>query len=43
MNKYKVDITNLNTNTIKVLKHKETIQLFIKYQAGDLKAIDEFL
>ncbi len=43
MSKYKVDITNLNTNNIKVLKHKETVELFKKYQAGDLKAKDELV
>lgn len=43
MSKYKVDITNLNTNNIKVLKQEEMILLFKKYQAGDLSAKEELI
>lgn len=43
MSKYKVDITGLNTSDIKVLKHKETVELFQKYQAGDEKAKDDLV
>ena len=43
MSKYKVDITNLNTNNIKVLKQEEMIELFKRYQNGDLKAKDELI
>lgn len=43
MSKYKVDITNLNTSDIKVLKQKEMNELFKKYQAGDLKAKEELI
>ena len=38
MAKYKVDICGINTNDITVLKSKETIELFKKYQEGDLFA-----
>lgn len=43
MSKYKVDITNLNTSNIKVLKSNEMIELFKRYQAGDLSAKDELV
>lgn len=43
MSKYKVDITNLNTSTIKVLKTEEMIELFKRYQAGDLSAKEELI
>ena len=43
MSRYKVDITNLNTSTIKVLKQKEMIDLFKKYQAGDKLAKEELI
>ncbi len=43
MSKYKVDITNLNTNTIKVLKQSEMNELFKKYQAGDKSAKEELI
>lgn len=43
MSKYKVDITNLNTNNIKVLKSDETKELFIRYQAGDESAKEELV
>ena len=38
MAKYKVHICGINTNDITVLKSKETIELFKKYQNGDLFA-----
>ncbi len=43
MSKYKVDITNLNTNNIKVLKQDEMVELFKKYQAGDIEAKEELI
>ena len=36
MGKYKVDITGINTNDLKVLKNQEIIDLFLEYQKGDL-------
>lgn len=38
MAKYKVDITGINTNELTVLSSKETIELFQKYQKGDMQA-----
>lgn len=35
MSKYKVDITNLNTNDIKVLSNTETINLFKRLRSGE--------
>ena len=43
MAKNKVEITGINTSKIKVLKHKEMIELFKKYQSGDLSAKDELV
>ncbi len=43
MSKYKVDITNLNTNDIKVLKQSEMNELFKQYQQGDLTAKEELI
>ena len=43
MSKYKVDITNLNTSEIKVLKQKEMNELFKKYQSGDLNAKEDLI
>lgn len=43
MARYKVDITGINTNNIKVLKANETIALFKKYQSGDLNAKEELI
>lgn len=43
MSKYKVDITNLNTSAIKVLKSEEMIELFKRYQSGDLSAKEELI
>ena len=36
MSKYKVDITGINTNELKVLKNDEIINLFLQYQSGDI-------
>ena len=35
MARYKVDITNLNTNDIKVLSNNETINLFRRKEKGE--------
>lgn len=43
MSKYKVDITGINTNDIKVLKSEEMVELFKKYQNGDLQAKEELI
>ena len=43
MKNYKVEITNLDTNNIKVLNRKEMEELFKKYQSGDLKAKDKLI
>lgn len=43
MSKYKVEITGINTNHIKVLKNDEMIELFQKYQKGDLQAKEELI
>ena len=43
MSKYKVEITGINTNNIKVLKNNEMIELFKKYQNGDLQAKEELI
>lgn len=43
MSKYKVDITGINTNELKVLKNKEMLELFLKYQNGDLKSKEEIV
>ena len=43
MSKYKVDITGINTSEIKVLKNNEMIELFKKYQNGDLSAKEELV
>ncbi|MEG0977372.1 MAG: sigma-70 family RNA polymerase sigma factor [Bacilli bacterium] len=43
MAKYKVDITGLNTNDIKVLKNDEMTELFIRYQQGDLLAKEDLI
>ena len=40
---YKVEITGVNTNDLKVLKNKEKTELFLKLQAGDLSAKDELI
>ena len=41
MAKYKVDITGINTSSIKVLTDKEKEELFKKVKKGDLNARDE--
>lgn len=38
MAKYKVDITGINTNNLKVLSKEEMTALFVRYQNGDLDA-----
>jgi len=43
MSKYKVDITGLNTNEIKVLTNEEMTTLFTRYQQGDLHAKEELI
>ena len=43
MAKYKVDITGVNTNDIKVLSKEEMDELFIRYQNGDIKAKEELV
>ena len=43
MSKYKVDITGLNTNSIKVLTQEEMEELFIKMQQKDQNARDELI
>ncbi len=43
MSKYKVDIANLNTNDIKVLKQNEMNELFKRYQGGDKNAKEELI
>ncbi len=43
MSKYKVDITNLNTSNIKVLKSSEMIELFKRLKDGDLSAKEELI
>ena len=43
MSKYKVDITGINTNDIKVLKQEEQLVLFKKYKEGDLQAKEELV
>ena len=43
MANYKVEITGIDTNKLKVLSSKETLELFKKYQAGDLSAKEELI
>ncbi len=43
MARYKVDITGINTNDLKVLTSSEMTSLFKRYQAGDLKAKEELI
>ena len=40
MGKYKVEIPGVDTNNLKVLKNKEMIELFQRYQDGDKEAKD---
>ena len=43
MSNYKVDITGINTSTLKCLTHEENIKLFKLYQNGNLKAKDDLV
>lgn len=43
MGKYKVDIPGIDTNNIKVLKNDEMIELFKKYNDGDVSAKEELV
>lgn len=43
MARYKVDITGINTNELKVLTGEETIKLFERYRAGDMQAKEELV
>ncbi len=43
MTKYKVDIAGIDTNKIKVLKNKEMIELFKKFNEGDENAKEELI
>lgn len=43
MKNYKVEITNLDTNNIKVLKKKEMDELFNRYQNGDISAKEKLI
>ncbi len=43
MAKFKVEITGINTNNLKVLSNEEMIELFQKYQKGDEEAKQELI
>ncbi|MBE6154568.1 MAG: sigma-70 family RNA polymerase sigma factor [Firmicutes bacterium] len=43
MARYKVDITGINTNELKVLTSSETTKLFERYRNGDLQAKEELI
>ena len=43
MANYKVNITGVNTNELKVIKNKDMYPLFEKYQSGDLSAKEELI
>lgn len=43
MAKYKVDITGINTNDLKVLSNEEMTLLFVRYQNGDINAKEELI
>jgi len=43
MARYKVDITGINTNELKVLTGEETIKLFERYHKGDERAKEELV
>ncbi len=43
MAKYKVEITGINTNNLKVLSNEEMLELFKKYQDGDMEAKQELI
>ena len=43
MSKYKVDISGIDTNNLKVLKNDMMMELFRRYQAGDLGAKEDLV
>lgn len=43
MAKYKVEIPGIDTNKLKVLKNKEMVELFKKYENGDVLAKEEII
>jgi len=43
MARYKVDITGINTNELKVLTSSETTKLFERYRSGDKQAKEELI
>lgn len=43
MGKYKVEISNLDTSSLKTLKNKETIELFKKLHNGEIQAKEEII
>ena len=43
MARYKVDITGINTNELKVLTSKEMAELFRRYREGDMAAKEELI
>ncbi len=43
MARYKVDITGINTNELKVLTSSETTKLFERFHAGDMQAKEELI
>ena len=43
MARYKVDITGINTNELKVLNGNEMVSLFERYRNGDLEAKEELI
>ena len=43
MYKYKVDITGINTNDIKVLSNEEMTHLFVRFKNGDIDAKEELI
>lgn len=43
MARYKVDITGINTNELKVLTSEEMVKLFERFRAGDLRAKEELI
>ena len=43
MSKYIVDIVGIDTNNLRVLKHSEMNELFIRFKNGDLSAKDELV
>ena len=43
MSRHKVEICGMDTANIKVLKHDEQVELFKRYQTGDLEAKEELI